>query len=93
VVVYVTPLLVELGLAPAFDLVIVVTASPHLRVSRVASDRGLDPEDVRRRMAAQATDERRMEVADVLLDNDGTLAELEAQVERLWPDLEARAAG
>jgi dephospho-CoA kinase len=93
VVVYVTPLLVELALAPAFDVVIVVTATPHLRVSRVASDRGLDPEDVRRRMAAQATDERRMEVADVLLDNDGSLAELEAQVDRLWPDLAVRAAG
>ncbi|HET9671917.1 MAG TPA: dephospho-CoA kinase [Actinomycetota bacterium] len=92
VVVYVTPLLVELGLAPAFDVVVVVTASPHLRVSRVASDRGLDPDDVRRRMATQASDERRAEVADVLLDNDGTLSELEAQIDRLWPELEARAA-
>jgi dephospho-CoA kinase len=93
VVVYVTPLLVELGLAPAFDVVVVVTASPHLRVSRVASERGLDPDDVRRRMATQATDERRVEVADVLLDNDGSLAELDAQVDRLWPELEARARG
>jgi len=93
VVVYVTPLLVELGLAPAFDVVAVVTASPHLRVSRVASDRGLSPEEVRARMAAQATDEQRAEVADVLIDNDGTLAELEPQVERLWRDLAARAAG
>jgi dephospho-CoA kinase len=92
VVVYVTPLLVELGLGPAFDLVIVVTASAHLRVSRVASERGLEPEDVRQRMATQATDEARAEVADVLLDNDGTLAELEAQIERLWPELVARAA-
>jgi dephospho-CoA kinase len=93
VVVYVTPLLVELGLGPAFDVVVVVTASPHLRVSRVASERGLDPDDVRRRMATQATDERRAEVADVLLDNDGSLGELEAQVDRLWPELEARAGG
>jgi dephospho-CoA kinase len=93
VVVYVTPLLVELGLAPAFDVVVVVTASPQLRISRVASERGLDPDDVRRRMATQATDERRVEVADVLLDNDGTLGELEAQVDRLWPELVARAAG
>jgi dephospho-CoA kinase len=91
VVVYVTPLLVELGLAPAFDVVIVVTASPHLRISRVASDRGLSPDDVRERMAAQATDEQRMEVADVLVDNDGSLAELEPQVDRLWGDLVARA--
>ena len=91
VVVYVSPLLVELGLAPAFDVVVVVTASPHLRVSRVASDRDLSPEDVRARMAAQATDEQRMEVADVLVDNDGSLAELEPQIDRLWSDLEARA--
>jgi dephospho-CoA kinase len=91
VVVYVTPLLVELGLAPAFDVVVVVTASPHLRVSRVASDRGLSPEDVRGRMATQASDEQRAEVANVLIDNDGTLAELERQVDRLWADLAARA--
>ena len=91
IVVYVTPLLAELGLAPAFDVVVVVTASPHLRISRVASDRDLSPEDVRRRMAAQASDEQRAEVADVLLDNDGTLADLEGQVERLWPELVARA--
>jgi dephospho-CoA kinase len=91
VVVYVSPLLVELGLAPAFDIVIVVTASPHLRVSRVASGRDLSPEDVRARMAAQATDEQRMEVADVLVDNDGSLAELEPQVDRIWVDLVARA--
>jgi dephospho-CoA kinase len=91
VVVYVTPLLVELGLAPAFDVVVVVTASPHQRVSRVASERGLSPEDVRSRMATQASDEQRAEVANVLIDNDGTLAELERQVDRLWADLAARA--
>ncbi|HWL90189.1 MAG TPA: dephospho-CoA kinase [Actinomycetota bacterium] len=91
IVVYVTPLLVELGLAPAFDVVVVVTASPHLRVSRVASDRGLSPDEVRGRLAVQATDEQRAEVADVLIDNDGSLAELEPQVDRLWRDLQARA--
>jgi dephospho-CoA kinase len=91
VVLYVSPLLVELGLAPAFDVVIVVTASPHLRISRVASERGLTPEDVRGRMATQATDEQRMEVAHVLVDNDGSLAELEPQVDRIWSDLVTRA--
>jgi dephospho-CoA kinase len=91
VVIYVSPLLVELGLGPAFDVVIVVTASPHLRVSRVASGRGLTPDDVRGRMATQATDEQRMEVAHILVDNDGSLAELEPQVDRIWSDLAARA--
>jgi dephospho-CoA kinase len=42
-------------------------------------------------MATQATDEQRMEVADVLVDNDGSLAELEPQVDRLWGDLATRA--
>jgi dephospho-CoA kinase len=91
IVVYVTPLLVELGLAPAFDVVVVVTASPHLRVSRVASDRGLSPDEVRGRLAVQATDEQRAEVAGVLIDNDGSLNDLEPQVDRLWDDLRARA--
>ena len=91
IVVYVTPLLVELGLGPAFDLVVVVTASPHLRISRAASDRGISPDDVRARMKVQATDEQRAEIADVLIDNDGTLADLEPQVDRLWRELVARA--
>jgi dephospho-CoA kinase len=91
IVVYVTPLLAELGLAPAFDHVVVVTASPHLRVSRVASERGLSPEDVRARMASQATDQQRAEIADVLIDNEGSLHDLEGQVARLWQDLVARA--
>jgi dephospho-CoA kinase len=58
----------------------------------VASDRGLAPDEVRRRMAAQATDDRRAEVADFLIDNDGSLADLIRQVDRLWGDLAARAA-
>jgi dephospho-CoA kinase len=91
IVVYVTPLLVELGSASAFDVVVIVTASPHLRVSRVASDRGLSPDEIRGRMAVQATDEQRMEFADVLIDNDGSLADLEPQVDRLWGDLVSRA--
>jgi dephospho-CoA kinase len=91
IVVYVTPLLVELGLAPAFDVVVVIMASPHLRVSRVASDRGLSPDEVRGRLAVQATDEQRAEVADVLIDNDGSLTDLEPQVDRLWDDLLTRA--
>ncbi len=44
-------------------------------------------------MATQATDEQRAEVADVLIDNDGSLAELQPQADRLWSDLMARAGG
>lgn len=92
VVVYDVPLLVEKGLASGFDLVVVVVADAEKRVRRVSTARGLPPADVRERIAAQATDEQRRAVADVVLDNDGDLAALERQVDALWADLRARAA-
>ena len=91
VVVYVTPLLAELGLGPAFDRVVVVTSEPEARIRRVIDDRGLSEADVRARMAAQADDAQRAEIADVLLDNDGSLEDLEGQVDHLWRQLQAHA--
>jgi len=92
VVVYAVPLLVEAGLAEAFDLVVAVVASADRRVARVSSERGMDEGEIRRRIATQASDEERARAADVLLDNDGDLDRLERQVDRLWRDLSARAA-
>jgi dephospho-CoA kinase len=43
--------------------------------------------DARERMAAQASDEQRRAVADVVIDNDGSLADLAAQVDALWARL------
>jgi dephospho-CoA kinase len=91
VVVYVTPLLAELGLGPAFDRVVVVTTEPEERVRRVVGDRGLPEEDVRARMAAQTDDAQRAAIADVLLDNDGSPLDLEGQVDHLWNELSALA--
>jgi dephospho-CoA kinase len=92
VVVYSIPLLVERGMAGAFDVVVVVVADADRRVERVVRDRGLDADEVRARIAAQVTDDERSRVANVLLDNDGEPDELERQVDRLWADLAARAA-
>jgi dephospho-CoA kinase len=91
VVVYAIPLLVERGLAPAFDVVVVVVASAEHRVARTVAARGLSAGEVRARMAAQATDEERARVADVLLDNDGDRDRLERQVDTVWSDLRLRA--
>src|SRR4051812_16048300 len=85
VVVNDVPLLVETGQAGAYDLVLVVQADPDARVARLVQ-RGLTAEDARARMAAQATDEQRRAVADVVLDNSGTEAELGAQVDRFWAE-------
>ena len=93
VVVYSVPLLVEAGLRSAFDVVVVVTASEEGRVARLAVDRGMSEESARARIRAQVSDEERLEAADHVLKNDGTLGELERQVDALWELLQARMAG
>ena len=92
VVVNDVPLLVETGQAASYDLVLVVEADPDTRVARLVQ-RGLTAEDARARMAAQATDEQRRAVADVVIDNSGTPEQLEAQVGRLWAERIAPASG
>jgi dephospho-CoA kinase len=90
VVVQDVPLLVETGQAASYDLVLVVETDPETRVRRLVQ-RGLTEDDARARIAAQATDEQRRAVADVVLDNSGTPEELEAQVERFWAERVAPA--
>jgi dephospho-CoA kinase len=91
VVVYSVPLLLESELQSGFDLVLVVSASESVRVARLTRDRAMSEEDVRRRMAAQASDAERERIAHVILRNDGTPSDLEAEVDRAWQDLQARA--
>jgi len=92
VVVLVNPLLIEMGTHRDCDVVVVVSASPDTQVPRSVA-RGMDEADVRARIAAQLPIDDRARMADVLLDNEGTLEELAAEVDVLWRDLAARAAG
>lgn len=87
IVVQDVPLLVETGLAGAFDLVVVVDAPDDDRVLRLEADRGMSGDDARARMAAQASREERLEAADFVLDNSGTVQHLLDQVDRLWAEL------
>jgi dephospho-CoA kinase len=87
VVVNDVPLLVEADLAKAYDLVIVVEAAPDVRVARLVADRGMSEADARARIAAQATDDQRRAVADVVIVNDGTLDELDVEVDTVWREL------
>jgi dephospho-CoA kinase len=87
VVVHDVPLLVEAGLASGFDLVVVVSVSPAVQLDRLVRLRGMTPEAAHARMAAQASPEERLAVADVVLTNDGTRDELVAQVAALWDRL------
>jgi dephospho-CoA kinase len=92
VVVHDVPLLAESRGKGAFDLVIVVDVPPELQVKRLVEQRGMTPDQARARMAAQASREQRLAVADIVIDNSGTLADLDRRVAEAWKDLERRAA-
>ncbi|WP_433579175.1 dephospho-CoA kinase [Nocardia brasiliensis] len=80
------PLLVENGLAPLMNLVLVVDVPAETRLRRLVEFRGVAEADARARIAAQATDEQRRAVADVLLDNSGAPADIEGAVRALWDE-------
>jgi len=84
VVVNDVPLLVEAGLAGAYQVVIVVLADEAVRVDRLVRDRDLSPDEAYDRIGAQATDEQRRAVADEVIVNNGTLEELYARVDEVW---------
>ena len=89
VVVHDVPLLVENGLADRYDEVVVVAASPETQLDRLVRLRGMDPDDARARIAAQAPLAAKLAVATHVVANDGPLDELAPQVERLWAALRA----
>ena len=84
VVVQDVPLLVETGQAEAFDLVLVVQAPREERIRRMVEGRGMSVEDAEARIAAQATDEQRAAVADVVIVNDGDLERLRELTRTVW---------
>ncbi|WP_245527109.1 dephospho-CoA kinase [Brevibacterium mcbrellneri] len=84
VIVHDVPLLVEAGLAGNYDLTVLVDTPAEVRLQRLTELRGMDPEDAKKRIAAQATDEQRRAVCDVALDNSGDIEHLRAQFEQMW---------
>ena len=77
------PLLVETNGAKRFDYVIAVSASEKTRRSRLL-DRGLKDYEITKRMQAQVDDASRESIAHTILKNEGSLDELQRQVEELW---------
>jgi dephospho-CoA kinase len=84
VVVQMIPLLVETGQQDAFDLVVVVDVDPSVQLRRVRARDGLDEDEARARLSAQAAREARLAAADVIVRNDGSLADLEREVGEFW---------
>ena len=91
VVVYDVPLLVEARRELQFDLIVVCEAPAEVRIERLLTNRGMPRAEAERRISAQASDEERRAVADVVIDTSGSLQHTLDQVDELWTDLSARA--
>ncbi|MEB4613057.1 dephospho-CoA kinase [Leucobacter sp. M11] len=89
VVVYDVPLLVEAKVNHPWDLVVVAHAPAAVRRERVIQLRGQTPEEADRRIAAQASDEERLAVADVVIDTAGDLTHTLEQTDALWERITA----
>jgi dephospho-CoA kinase len=89
IVVFEATLLVESGGGDRFDVLVTVEADPEERLRR-AVERGLEPAAARARLRAQATEEERRAAADLVVENDGSLAELEGEVAELVEELRRR---
>ncbi len=91
VVVFDVPLIAENGLAAGFDLVVVVDVPRHVQLARLARLRDMTKEQALARITAQASREQRLAIADIVIDNSGSLAELDRQTGDLWAELRRRA--
>jgi len=93
VLVHDVALLAEWGRAAEFDLVVVVDVPTETQLSRLTGPRGMAEDQARARMAAQASREQRLAVADIIIDNSGSRADLDRRVDEVWAQLRARSAG
>jgi dephospho-CoA kinase len=86
IVVHDIPLFVETVTEPHkdFQIVLVVHAEEDERIRRMVEDRGMAEAEARGRMAAQATEEQRLAIADVVIDNTGKPADTLRQVDEFW---------
>jgi dephospho-CoA kinase len=88
VVVHDIPLLVETGQADAFDLVLVVDVPVEVQVRRLTEQRGMPAEEAKQRIASQASREDRLAVATVVVDNSGSLDDLDHRLDQVWEQLQ-----
>ena len=90
VVVHDIPLLVEARGTDGFDAVVVVDVPAEEQVRRLVSARGMSGHDARARVAAQASRGQRLAVATEVVDNTGTLNDLDERITALWDALSSR---
>lgn len=83
------PLLLEKQMQSIYDFIVIVISSEKNRLARLA-DNGINLEQAKARMAKQVDDEARKAAADFLIVNDGSLEQLEVDVQKIWQTLQER---
>ena len=93
VIVYDVPLLIEarVDAEHEFDLIVVVNANTQTRLARLMELRGLSRAEAVHRLNSQVSDTERLAIADVVIDNNGSLEETFRQADALWESV-SRAA-
>ena len=91
VVVHDIPLLVETGQVDRFDVVLVVDVPVDVQLERLTTQRGMTEAEAKQRIASQASREDRLAVAGLVVDNSGTLDDLDRRIAEVWDGLQARA--
>jgi dephospho-CoA kinase len=91
IVVHDIPLLVETGQTDRFDVLLVVDVPVDVQLARLTAQRGMSEAEAKQRIASQASREDRLAVADLVVDNSGTLEELDRRVDEVWTTLRDRA--
>lgn len=81
------PLLIEANSQDTVDVIVVVTASTQIQLQRLLVNRSLTPAEAQARIDSQMPVSEKVKYADFVIENDGTLEELEQKVDRLWEEI------
>ncbi|MFI5111664.1 MAG: dephospho-CoA kinase [Terriglobales bacterium] len=97
VVIVEAALILEAGVQKRFDKIVMVTCRPEQKAARFAERQGITDEaarqEVERRQAAQRSDEEKIRAADYVIDNSGSRADTERQVDQVFCELKRLAIG
>jgi dephospho-CoA kinase len=91
VIVAVIPLLFERHLADEFDFIVLVDAPRDVRFERIVRDRGLEAAEAMDMIASQMPAELKRARANWVIENSGSMKDLEDEVDRLWDEIEGDA--
>ncbi len=83
-------LLLDAGWRPLVDIVVVVVTPRERLIERIQRQRGLATADIEARMAAQISDEQRRRLADIVIENGGSLVDLRRAADAAWAEIVSR---